>query len=206
MYETEVSKAEAKQAAAEQEAKNRAVYEEVLAKFPLEDCTANWNLLIAWSGDGILTEEKAAYLIKHRPQGFNLALTSRERLLAELADLLRSGCSTKTMSDYDFRQWKVKASLWSLRQIRAYRRELLLKQELDTAQKAKNYLTEVRNGEQQKTYVGFPRYPKVGVARGEVFSRPWDSAYLKSLDAYELRRLTQIYGSEQINDRLAGKS
>ena len=42
--------------------------------------------------------------------------------------------------------------------------------------------------------------------RGEIFSRDFNAAYIKSLDAFELKRLIAVYGLEQVNDRIAGRS
>jgi hypothetical protein len=205
-YETKVATDKAAKATAELEKRNREVFFEVLCLFPLNDNEANYKLLLAWSGDGVITLEKAEYLIKRKPAGFKLSLTTRERIIEELGELLRNGCSEKVLSAHDFKMWKFRAGTWSLRQLREYRRELALKRTLDTAQKARNYLTEVREGETEKRYPGFPQLLTTVVPRGEVFSRPLDAAYLKSLDAYELKRLCQVYGSEQVTDRLNGRS
>jgi hypothetical protein len=55
------------------------------------------------------------------------------------------------------------------------------------------------------SYVGFPQLAKSVVKQGTVVAVPLDSQYLQKLDAWELKKYLKIYGSEQINNRLAGK-
>jgi len=92
-----------------------------------------------------------------------------------------------------------------LRQLRQEKRAIELRRELTTIEKAKNFLTEARGVEETK-YVGWPRMLKTVVPRGEIFSRDFNAAYIKSLDAFELKRLIAVYGLEQVNDRIAGRS
>src|SRR5262249_8807530 len=123
-----------------------------------------------------------------------------------LADMLRNSVSEKTLSDYDLRQWRVRASTWSLRQLRQYKRELDFKAEHKTAQQAKDYLRNVRKAEHDRPYPGFPTLPRRGIPkRGPIQTIEFDAEYLKSLDAWELKRFVRVYGEQQINDRLAGR-
>src|SRR6266478_4253289 len=183
-YETQTATETQQKESAQREARNREVFDEVLARYPLKDHEANFRLFVDWAGDGILTIEKAEYLLKHRVAGFNPDVVTREQLISELAQELRDGCTTKTLSDYDFRQWRLRASTWSLRQLRQEKRAIELRRELTTAQKARNYLTEARGVEDTK-YVGWPRMLKSVVPRGSIFAVDFNAAYIKSLDAFE---------------------
>jgi len=102
-YETQNATEQQQKAAAVQEARNREVFYEALCRWPLKEHEANFRLLIDWSGDGLLSLEKIEYLIRHQPQGFNVDVTTREEIISGLAQELRDGCTTKTLSDYDFR-------------------------------------------------------------------------------------------------------
>ena len=52
-------------------------------------------------------------------------------------------------------------------------------------------------------YPGFPTLMKSTVPRGHLKAVPCDSKYLKSLDAWDLRRLRKIYGDQQVDDRMS---
>ena len=204
-YESKAAAEQQQKEAAQHETRNREVFDEVLARYPLKSHEANFRLFVDRAGDGILSIAKCEYLLKHRVAGFNPDVVTREQLIDELAQELRDGCTTKTLSDYDFRQWRLRASTWSLRQLRQEKRAIELRRELTTAQKARNYLTEARAVEDTK-YPGWPRMLKTVVPRGEIFSRDFNAGYIKSLDAFELKRLIAVYGLEQVNDRIAGRS
>ena len=204
-YESKAATEQQQKNEAAQEARNREVYFEALCRWPLKEHEANYQLLLSWSGDGALSLEKIEYLIRHKPQGFNVDATTREEIIAELAQELRDGCNIRTLSDYDWKQKVLRMGTWSLRQLREERRSMRLRRELTSTQAARNYLTEARAVEDTK-YPGWPRMLKTVVPRGEIFSRDFNAAYIKSLDAFELKRLIAVYGSEQVNDRLAGRS
>ena len=56
-----------------------------------------------------------------------------------------------------------------------------------------------------RRYTGYPQLGKTIVRPGTVRAVPLDAAYLRGLDAWELKKYTRLYGLTQINDRLAGK-
>src|SRR5437899_1990834 len=118
-YENKAATEQQQKNEAAQEARNREVFFEALCRWPLKEHEANYQLLLSWSGDGLLSVEKIEYLLKHKPAGFNFDSTTRELLIGELGEFLRDTTSQKTLSDYDFRQWVLRASTWSLRQLRA---------------------------------------------------------------------------------------
>ncbi|SRR6266851_5777614 len=201
-YESKAATEQQQKNEAAQEARNREVFFEVCCRFPIRDHDANFALLVQWAGDGVLTLEKAEYLLKHRVAGFNPDVVTREKLIEELARELRDG-----YTDYDHRQWRLRASTWSLRQLRNKKRELLLKRELTTAQKARNYLTEARAEGVDNKYPGYPRLLKTIVPPGQIFAVD-TRQYLVELartDIFAFKRMVRIYGEQQVNDYLQGR-
>jgi len=159
-YETKAVQELEQKKAAELEVRNREVFDEILARYPLRDHTANFNLLVSWAGDGVLTIAKGEYLLKRKPEGLNPDVTTREALIDELGTFLRETTSEKTLSAHDFKMWKFRAGTWSLRQIRAFRKELELKRQLTTVEQARNYLTQAAEPKKPSipaTHVCYPR-------------------------------------------------
>ncbi len=203
-YENQTASEQQQKEAVAQEQRNREVFFEVLCRYPLKDHTANFQLFVDWTGDNVLTLEKAEYLIKHRPSGFNLDTTTREQIIQELAQELRDGCSTQTLSDYDWKQKVLRMQTWSLRQLREERRSMRLRRELTTAQAARNYLTEARGGEAENKYQGFPRLLKTIVPPGQIFAVDTRTFLLDLAknDIYAFKKYVRLYSEKQINDIL----
>ncbi len=203
-YESKAATEQQQKNEAAQEARNREVFFEVCCRFPIRDHDANFALLVQWAGDGILTIEKAEYLLKRRVSGFNPDVVTREQLIGELGQFLREMTSTKTLSDYDFKNWRFRAGTWSLRQLRAYKKELELKRQLQTVEQARNYLTEVRNEGVENKYVGYPRLLKTIVTPGQIFAvdtRQYLIDLAKS-DIHAFKKYVRLYSEPQITNIL----
>jgi hypothetical protein len=56
-----------------------------------------------------------------------------------------------------------------------------------------------------RQYGSYPRLPKQIVRQGTVRAVDLDAAYIRKLDVYDLKKLNRIYGTEAVNNRLAGK-
>src|SRR5215472_2745431 len=88
-YEAKVREQEATRKAAALDAKNRAVFEYILAKYPIKEHEANYQMFLKFAGT-VLTMESADYLMnpKTRPEDFQVDMTTRQALIEELVEML----------------------------------------------------------------------------------------------------------------------
>src|ERR1700730_9375851 len=98
-YKTEILHSRAQEDSQKLDASNRAAWTELLARFPLADNTAHYNLFVEYCNP--LTIAAGEQLIRTKPQGFDVAFTTREALIEDLVKQRRAGASKKTLSDYD---------------------------------------------------------------------------------------------------------
>jgi hypothetical protein len=204
-YKTEILHSRAQEDSQKLDASNRAAWAELLARFPLADNTANYNLFVEYCNP--LTIAGGEHLIRMKPQGFDFALTTREALIEELVKLRRAGASKKTLSDYDLQSWKVRISVWSLRQLRDYKTKLTFLKEHQTAESAKEFLAGVRKTE-PNPFPGWPRLPeRMVLPYGPIVYTDINAEYLQNLvrsDFYAFKRLCTLYGSTQVDARMKG--
>jgi hypothetical protein len=202
-YQSEMSASRATEDAQKLDAANHAAWMELLAMFPLADNTANYKLFVEYCNP--LTIAGGTHLIQMKPQGFDFALTSREKLIEELGKLIRENTTTKTLSDHDFRSMVVRMSTWSLRQLRAKKKEIEFKHAHKTADSAREFLAGVRKVEPSR-FPGWPQLPqRMVLPYGKIEYTEISAEYLKNLtrtDYYAFRRLCTIYGQAQITARL----
>jgi hypothetical protein len=203
-YSSEVAAARAKEDAERLDAANRAVFNEILALYPISDCEANFQMFLAFVNP--MTVQGCEYLVKGDAKGFDLAWTSREQMIDELVELRRENASQKTLSDFDLRSWKVRISVWSLRQLREYKKKLLFTQSHQTAETAREYLAGIRKTE-PNPFPGFPRLPqRMVLPYGPIQYTEINAEFLKTLireDYFQFKhRFVNIYGMDQITARI----
>lgn len=204
-YGNEIAAARTAEDAQRLESANRKVFEEILARFPISDCEANYQLLRSFVNP--MTVQGCEYLVKGNVKDFTLAWTSREQLIEDLVKQRRAGASQKTLSNADLQSWKIRVSVWSLRQLRDYKNKLTFLKEHPTAESAKEFLAGVRKVE-PNPFPGFPRLPeRMVLPYGPIVYTDINAAYLQDLvrsDFYAFKRLCTLYGSTQIDARMKG--
>jgi len=205
-YETKFREQEAARKAAELHRKNRAVFEQALNRWYLKEHEANFALLVQWSP--ILTMEAIAFLMdpKTRPANFTPDMTTREKLIKELLDMIEDPTG-KRLTQHDLHTKAVQLQSKSLSELRAYRRELNFKAEHTTAESAREYLKTQRSYTRPK-YPGYEDLPLTMQIKGEAEARSTRDALLwySRHDVSTLRyRLVPRYGFQQINDVLSQK-
>jgi len=204
-YEVKFQEQEAARKAAALDVKNRAVFEQALDRWYLKEHEANFRLLVQWSP--ILTIEAIAFLMdeKTRPAGCQPDMTTREKLIAELVELLRDP-TERRMTAHDLHTKTVQLAGKTLAELRAYRRKLNFKQEYKTAEQAREYLKTQRSYARPK-YAGYEDLPETMTVKGEAVARTTKDAllwYSKNDFWYFKNRIVPRYGSRQINDCLSG--
>jgi hypothetical protein len=200
-YENQLAAEEAKQEAARKENESRAAFDELCNLYTLRATEANFVLFKAWAYP--LTFAAGEHLIKNKVQGFTPDLTSREELIQELLEAYPQG---------ERRNWGIRMSTWSLRQLRQEKRDQQLRASLKTGQQAKEYLAGVRKAGQtgyfDKNGVQWPRLLKTIVPRGEIQARDTREylLHLARTDAWTFKnRFVLIYGNEQVDAYLQGR-
>ena len=200
-YEQKFREQEAARKKAELDKKNRSVFEHVLNKYYIVEHEANYQLFLKWSP--VLTMDAADYLIKNRPEGFQIDMTTRQALIEELVELLRDP-TERRMTAHDLHTKTVQLARKTLAELRQYRRSLTFKQEHQTADSAREYLKSVRNCARPK-YVGYEDMPLTLTIPGEAVARSAKDAlqwYAKS-DFWTFKNhLVPRYGMQQITDVL----
>jgi hypothetical protein len=165
-------------------------------------------------GDSFLTatEDDFQYCLDTTTVGFSRRRVPTEAevkqdLIQEILDLLRSPDGTGRegkYSNFDLKQLEVKmrGNDWTVEKLTARRNEIISKQEM-SKQPIEEVVKVLQNARQ---YTGYPQLPKTIVRPGTVRAVTLDAPYLKALDVWELKRLNRLYGIDQVNDRLAGRS
>ena len=192
---------EAARKKAELDKKNRAVFEHVLNKYYIVEHEANYQLFLKWSP--VLTMDAADYLIKNRPEGFQIDMTNRQALIEELVELLRDP-TERRMTAHDLHTKTVQLAGKTLAELRAYRRSLTFKQEHATAESARDYLRTQRSYARPK-YAGYEDMPATITIPGEAVARSAKDAlqwYARNDFWFFKNRLVPKYGSQQITDVL----
>jgi len=126
-YEAKVREQEATRKAAALDAKNRAVFEYILAKYPIKEHEANYQMFLKFAGT-VLTMESADYLMnpKTRPEDFQVDMTTRQALIEELVEMLLDP-TERRMTAHDLHTRTVQLARKTLAELRAYRRSLTFK-------------------------------------------------------------------------------
>jgi hypothetical protein len=173
------------------------------------------NVFLDDMGDAFLTatEDDFQYCLDTTTVGFSRRRVPTETeikqdLIQEILDLLRSPDGTGRegkYSNFDLKQVEInmmRGNDWTVEKLTARRNEIISKQEM-----SKHPIEEVVKVLQNaRQYTGYPQLPKTIVRPGTVRAVTLDAPYLKALDVWELKRLNRLYGIDQVNDRLAGRS
>lgn len=169
------------------------------------------NAFLEDMGDAFLTatDDDFEYSLRTMETGFAKQHVPTEEetkvaLIEKICSLIAS--SDGTGRDGKFSTFALKAeftkmNFWSVPQLTERLAEVVRKQEL--SRKTPVELKQIV--ESGRRYVGYPQLGKTIVRTGTVRAVPLDAAYLRGLDAWELKKFCRLYGSEQVNDRLAGK-
>jgi hypothetical protein len=201
-YEQKFRQQEAARNAAELDRKNRAVFGHILNKYYIREHEANYQMFLKFAGT-LLTMDAADYLMKNRPEGFQIDMTTRQALIEELVELLRDP-TERRMTTHDLHTKTVQLAGKTLAELRAYRRSLTFKQEHATAESARDYLRTQR-GYARPKYVGYEDMPLTLTIPGEAVARSAKDAlqwYAKN-DFWTFKnRLVPRYGMQQITDVL----
>jgi hypothetical protein len=200
-YEQKFRKQEAARKKAELDKKNRSVFEHVLNKYYIVEHEANYQLFLKWSP--VLTMDAADYLMKNRPEGFQVDMTTRQGLIEELVEMLRDP-TERRMTEHDLHVRTVQLTGKTLAELRAYRRQLLFKADHPTKESAQAYLKSVRNYARSR-YPGYDDLPATITLPGEAVARSAKDAllWLSKNDFWTFKnRYIPKFGSEQINNVL----
>ena len=208
-YTTEVEKQQAANAAAERDRKNREAFGELLARHELlANTEANFKELVRYA-QGELTVGKGEYFLNNPPEGWTLTFRDERNTLIEAIIKKMHDPTQKRFTSFDEKM---------LRKALAYKSRVELVNKLadvtrrqtaaaKTVQELKADLAQMRKAETAgQKYPGWPVFPKSGWSKdgGPLRQVAYDIPYLKSLDAYEIRRLHKLYGP-YLDDRLAGR-
>ena len=118
-YTNQLAAEDARQEAARKENENRAVFDELCNTYTLRATEANYALFKAWANP--LTFAAGEHLIKNKVPGFAPDFTTREELIADLLE---------AYPKLERRNWGIRLSTWSLRQLRQERRDQFLRSTL----------------------------------------------------------------------------
>lgn len=198
---------------AAQREQNVATYKAWLVKHPeLVDCIANQKMFeeyLDWEDE--FTAADLDFALGNLSSRLRLATQRVPTLEETKAALIDKICSLIASSDGTGRDGKfstfqlsterTKMTFWTVPQLAARLEEVIRKQDLNS--KPIGELQQiVQSG---RRYVGYPQLGQSIVRPGTVRAVPLDAAYLRGLDAWELKKFCRLYGVEQINNRLAGK-
>jgi hypothetical protein len=126
-------------------------------------------------------------------------IPTKAELIDEICDLLSSPDRSERgrYSNFNVASVRAKTASWSLEALQARKDEIERAQELN-----KRPISELKAlVASARPEYGFPRLPKSQMVGMQVVQI--DRNYLKSLASYQLKRMVTIYGSFQINSRLA---
>jgi len=110
---------------------------------------ANYQQFLKFAGT-LLTMDAADYLMKNRPEGFQVDMTTRQGLIEKLVEMLRDP-TERRMTEHDLHVRTVQLTGKTLAELRAYRRQLLFKADHPTKESAQAYLKSVREERTSET-------------------------------------------------------
>jgi hypothetical protein len=171
-------------------------------------CTALLNEIKAYMLDAFLTAgpEDFEYVIQNiDTQGLRQHVPTddetKQILIAKILERLQSTNNRHWEDAHNVQTERTKMSFWSLEQL-TVRLDGIIRAQTLSAKPPVELKQIVESG---RRYVGYPQLGKTVVPPGQVTAVPQDAAYLKSLDAWEIKKKIRLFGIEQINSRLAGK-
>jgi hypothetical protein len=182
---------------------NAKVWSAILDQFLIADVDCNYGIVLDWCGGRVLTFEAVADLIRSKRSTPTLVTTSREELATEIVDQMTH------KSDWDKRQFKLRLSTYSLKQLRDLLRKFRAQAAIKTAAQAREVLKEA--GPKPPRWPGVAQMlPKTFIR--ETFSFVPTHVYLfqlastakrndseGSMAAYTLKKLCRLHGSPQVD-------
>lgn len=207
MFRNAVQQEEAVQAARMENAKKQTV-EAVYAKYPtIVRCEANerqiLSLVLAWAQNpqALPTFELFQSMLEENPEAMeSLATQPLERIRQQIAEEILSLLAAHSRRDaLMLKSEEARMKSWSLDALRIRLAELKTKIGMVSTPVAalKSFVRDSR-----PDYSQWPELPKT-IWTGVAYI-PLNAAYIKSLPAFEIRRLQRIYGP-QVDQRLRGK-
>jgi hypothetical protein len=186
--------AQAAEAAADQKVQRNEVnargWQQVLAKYPLRDTQANYQLLLQWSNP--ITLEAFETLLRQKPAGFNLDMSSREGIIEDIVAHSHGDANT-------LRQLKARLTTYSLAQLRQKRHDIEFKSQVHTKFDAEKFVASQRNTEVGWRNTGYPKLGSTYVPPGQVQAVP-TGQYLRDLaknDFWLFKRMVKLYSADQ---------
>lgn len=127
----------------------------------------------------------------------------KPRLIERILQLIASSNNGRDgkFDEFNLKSERLRMASWTIPALTARLEEVVRKQTL-SAKPIGELQQIVQSG---RRYVGFPQLGKTIVRPGTVRAIPLDAAYLRGFDAWELKKFCRLYGTIQVNDRLAGK-
>jgi len=184
---------------------NEEIFQSLLNIAWLRDCDANRNVLLGWSGIGVLTLEACEALVRSTNRNSpTLVWTSREELGDEILALLPG------LDEWSKKQFINRLGTKSLMELRKQLRDLKFRAAAKESGDEKKYAKEFIKSTQPET----PRFPGFPQLLSKIFVKEkfqWVATqeYLYSIamaakmgDAhalFDLKRYSRIYGAEQVN-------
>lgn len=126
---------------------------------------------------------------------------TKAALIAKIMDLLEATNNKHWQVPHNVQTERTKMQFWSLEQLTARLDEVSRAQTIN----AMSPLERRQIVESGRRYVGYPQLGKTIVRPGTVRAVPLDATYLRGLDAWELKKFFRLYGTTQVNDRLADR-
>ncbi len=208
-YATQSAESNARAAAAQQDHKNKQVWEEdILPRYDIKDFEANFRMCVDFS-NGDLTLGKFEFLISNTPPGFSLVFgDERQDLLDKIQEKLADPYGRR-MTTFDLKTQMKKFSTFNRMELRAKLAEITRRQEL-----SKKTATELRadnaayyRAQENQLYPGFPTLASTIVPPGQIQAVS-TREYLQHLakhDLYGFKRMIRLYGSQQCDDIRLGR-
>lgn len=198
---------------AAQDAQNVAVYKGWLAQHPnVVDCIANEKMFRKYMDfTDELTEADFdfAYGNLYGNLGDKVLATQRvptaeetkAALIDKIIERLQTTNNKHWQIPHNVQIERAKMQFHSIEQLTARLDEIVRAQTLNALSPEERQKIVVEG----RRYTGYPQLSKTVVRPGTVRAVPQDAAYLRSLDLWDLKRLCRLYGTEQVNARLAGR-
>ena len=194
---------------AELEQSNETEWGKILSEYPLVNHAANRKEVYEWC-EGQITLDRFRFFMERNPTALSLDWNidgERAKLTAAIIGKMHDP-TERRFTAFDEQTLRKSLAYKSTSELREKLTDVIRRQTASkkSVTELKQDLKSMRAAETAgQRYLGFPQLPEKTYSSQ---SRSWvvvDRAYLKALDAFELRRMTRLYGDEQVNDRLNGR-
>jgi hypothetical protein len=183
---------------------NQAVWDAVLDRFWIADVDCNYGIVLSWCGGKVLTFDAIETLLRSKRSTPTLVTVTP----GELADQLVEQMTFK--SDWDKKQFRIRLSTYSLKQLRDLARKFRAQAAIKTKEQARGVLKSV--GPKPPHFSGFPQLlPKTFLRESFTYvatdrhlhalamQANYGGGTEKSVALFELKKYTRLYGAEQVN-------